>query len=212
MKKKNWMFGILCLLWIGIFLNGNTYAQQYHFDFNERCKAAYQAFFSLKINEGRRLIAEELAANPHNLIPVFLSNYEDCLVLMLNGSPADYNNYKSNYDQRIKLLSKGDASSPWYLYTQAALNFQWATVRLRFNEYLAGGRAFRRSFLLLKENEKKFPEFEHNNILLGLEEAIVSTVPDSYRWISNMLGMKGNLLTGTAKIEQFLKSNAPDAN
>lgn len=177
---------------------------KYVFDFNSRCKQAYQAMISLRIKEANELLREELRAHPENLIPVMLANYDDCLTLMFNGDPAEYKRRKANMDKRIDLIEKGDESSPWYKFSLGTIYFQWAAVRIRFNEYFTAGTEFRKSFIQLKDNRKKFPDFRNTQVLLGLEEAIVGTVPDSYKWITSMLGMKGDVRKGTAQIVDFL--------
>jgi len=185
---------------------------KYVFDFNSRCKQAYQSMISLRINEANRLLKEELSSNPNNLIPVLIANYDDCLTLLFNGNPTEYSKRKANMDKRISLLEQGDKNSPWYKFSIGAIYFQWAAVRIRFNEYFNAGTEFRKSFIQLKDNGKKFPEFKNNQILLGMEEAIVGTIPDSYKWITNMLGMKGNVRKGTARIVDFLSTREGTAS
>lgn len=184
------------------FAAGRT--DKYVYDFNSRCKQAYQALVSLRISEGDELLRAELRENPNNLIPVLLANYDDCLTLLFNGDAKEYARRKGNFSKRMELLEKGDQQSPWYKYAIGALYFQWATVHIRFNEYFTAGTEFRKSFIQLKDNRKKFPDFRYNQVLLGLEEAIVGTIPDSYKWISGMLGMKGDVRKGTAQIVDFL--------
>src|SRR5690606_28756286 len=69
---------------------------------------------------------------------------------------------------------------------------------------------FRRSYLQFRENSQKFPEFPYNQLFLGLNEALIGTVPDSYKWLSNLLGLKGGVRKGTAKVTALL--NMPDAS
>lgn len=204
MRFKVWMATCLFIMGIGStsFAAGRT--TKYIYDFNSRCKQAYQALVSLRIAEGNELLRAELKENPNNLIPVLLSNYDDCLTLLFNGDAKEYARRKGNLDKRIDLLEQGDESSPWYKYSIGVLYFQWAAVRIRFNEYFSAGTEFRKSFLQLKDNRKKFPDFRYNQVVLGVEEAIVGTVPDSYKWISSMLGMKGDVRKGTAQIVDFL--------
>lgn len=208
--KTNKIYRSIFLLFICFLVSFPSFAQ-YHYDFNERCEAAYKAMISLKIEEGNALVAQELKENPENLIPVFLANYSDFLKLLMNGSASDYKLLKPNMDKRLTILDKGNPSDPWYLYCKAGIYFQWASVRLRFNEYFSGGTEFRKSYLYLKDNQKKFPDFKYNQVLLGLEESIVGTIPDNYKWISNMLGMRGNLTNGISKITHFLNDKSPDA-
>ncbi len=177
---------------------------KYYFDFNDRCKQAYQSLVSLRIAEGGNLLAEELREHPDNLVPVMLANYDDCLTLLFNGDAKEYARRKGNLDKRVKLLEQSDPNSPWYRFSVGLLYFQWAAVRIRFKEDFTAGVEFRKSFLLLKENSKRFPEFRNNQVLLGVEEALVGTIPDSYRWITSMLGMKGSVKRGTAQIVDFL--------
>ncbi len=187
-------------------------ATAYHFDFNDRCHAAYKAMVSLRITEANQLIRDELQEDPYNLIPVLIANYDDCLTLLFNGDPREYKRRKGNLAERIKLIEKGDPASPWYRYALGSLSFQWAAVRIRFNEYFGAATEFRKSFIYLKENQKKFPEFKYNQVLLGLEEAIIGTIPDNYRWVGNVLGLRGDVRKGTAKIVDFLNTKGTDAS
>jgi tetratricopeptide (TPR) repeat protein len=179
-------------------------ASPYFFDFNTRCRQAYKSMIALRISEANGLLKQEMREQPYNLVPVLLSNYDDCLTLLFNGDPAEYVRRKPNMDKRLALLKKADNNSPWYRYSLGLVYFQWAAVRIRFNEYFTAGTEFRKSFLYLKENRNQYPAFRNNQVLLGLEEAIVGTIPDSYRWITSMLGMKGDVKKGTAQIADFL--------
>lgn len=180
----------------------------YYFDFNKKCKDAYEALLSLRITEGNRMLQEELDAHPGNLIPVMLSNYDDCLTLLFVGDNREFQRRKANLSLRLSKIEKGDKHSPWYRYAMGSLYFQWAAIHIRFNEYLSAGNDFRKSFSYLKENQKKFPDFAYNQVLIGMEEAIIGTIPDNYKWVSNMLGMKGDVRRGTSKIVNFLNDRS----
>lgn len=194
------------LLCFGTFSQGfaSAYTGRYTFDFNNRCKEAYQAFISLRIQEGNTLLQAEQKENPNNLIPIFLANYDDCMTLLFNGDAKEFAKRKEHLSDRLDALEDGDSNSPWYRYSKAALYFQWATVHIRFNEYFSAGTDFRKSFLLLKENQKLFPAFRNNQVLLGVEQALVGTIPDNYKWISSLLGMKGDVKKGVSQVVDFL--------
>ncbi|PSK89495.1 tetratricopeptide repeat protein [Taibaiella chishuiensis] len=177
---------------------------KYTFDFNNRCRQAYQAMIALRIADANRLLQDEQRDNPENLIPVMLANYDDCLTLLFNGNAAEYKARKANFSKRLDMLEKGDQLSPWYNYCIGSLYFQWAAVYIRFNENFSAGTAFRKSFLTLKDNRKKFPDFRYNQVLLGVEETVVGTIPDSYKWITNILGMRGDVKRGVGQIADFL--------
>lgn len=87
----------------------------------------------------------------------------------------------------------------------------WAFVYIRMGEELKAANNFRKSFALLKANREQYPDFEYNNIFYGLEEAAVGAIPDDYRWIATIFGMKGSIKKGMAKLESFVyKHDAQD--
>lgn len=182
-------------------------AQTYTFDPDPICQAAYQHYMALRIDEGNTLIRQAIRQNPYNLMPVYLADYDDCLTLMLNGDPKDYEQRKSHYEERLAVLEKGPESSPWYRFCRAGLHLHWALVRVRFGEQFKAATTFRKSYLNLKENAQKFPDFEYNRIFLGLEEAIAGTIPDDYKWLASIFGMKGNVNRGIARITSFVNAH-----
>lgn len=182
-------------------------SQTYVFNYTPGCHQAYEHFMALRLDEGRALLRQEIVANPYNLMPTYLADYEDCLLLLFNGSTYDLAQRKSHKEERLALLEKGDKNSPWYRLCKAGIYLHWAFVDIRFGENLSAATTFRKSFLLLKENQKAHPAFAQNNIFFGLEEAVVGTIPDDYKWIASMFGLKGNVKKGLAKINHFINTH-----
>src|SRR5690606_35834814 len=187
----------------------NIFASEYKFDFNENCRKAYERYLSLDLQAGNRLAARESKENPENLIPVFLQDYGDCLLLLMNGDHQDYSKRKNNLNQRLNQIDKGSKDDPWFRICKGGLYFHWALVYFRFGENIKAGLNFRKSFLMLRENEKLFPDFPQNKIFTGVQEAVVGTIPDDYKWLASVFGMKGNVKNGISKLESFLKNSGP---
>lgn len=162
---------------------------------------------ALRFSEGNSTILAEMRAHPQNLMAVYIANYADCMLLLFNGDPKDYEKYYSHLDKRQKLLSLGSESSPWYRLTKASLYMQWALIHIRMGENFKAATTFRKSYVLLKENKKLFPSFDYNDIFLGVEEAVVGTVPDDYKWIASIFGMKGDVKKGVGKLEGFVRKH-----
>lgn len=203
--KLKFLFSFLLLLSCRLSFAGN-----YVFDYNQRCHTAYLDYMSLNFDKGRAIIIQELRSNPYNLMATYLADYEDCLLLLMNGSKKDYEQLNDHLDERLKLIANGDENSPWFRLCKAELYFHWALVNIRFGSNLKAATTFRKSFLLLKENQKRFPQFKQNNIFMGLEEAVIGTIPDEYKWLASIFGMKGNVKNGIHKIENFIKSTPTD--
>jgi tetratricopeptide (TPR) repeat protein len=182
---------------------------QKHFDFNSNCQQAYRAIVQLKLDPAGRILAAERKRDPDNLIPVFLENYIDFFILFFNEDPVEYQRRKDNMDQRIDLMSEGPESSPFSLFTRSIIHFQWAAVKIKFGHNWDAGWAFRRSFLESRECEKKFPGFGPATMLSGAMQVVAGTIPDGYKWLSSLLGIRGNVTTGMQQLEHFVAGGDP---
>jgi hypothetical protein len=197
--KKSWA---VILLLLPFFVSG-----QKHFDFNTQCQDAYQAIIQLRLDAGQKILNAEKARDPGNLIPLFLENYIDFFILFFNEDPAEYEARKGMLDQRIKWMNEGPESSPFYLFTHSVIHFQWAAIKIKFGDNWDAGWEFRRSFLQSKESMQKFPSFVPARMLSGAMEVVAGTIPDGYRWLSSLLGIRGNINAGMERLDNVLKAD-----
>ena len=181
--------------------------QNYNFNYTENCRLAYQNFIALHTSEGHNYIDAELKTNPKNLMAVYIADYEDCIELLINCDNKEYEQRKKNFDTRLNLLDKGDKSSPWYLFCKAGIYVHWAIVNVRFGEQYKAALNFHKSFSLLEENEQRYPYFEYNHVFTGLEQAVIGSLPGSYKWIAAMFGMRGDVKKGTAQLSTFISTH-----
>ncbi len=201
---KVWPPLILLLLCV------NCYGSQYVYDYTNNCGKAYHNYLSLRIPEARANLINEIKANPYNLMAVYISDYEDCIMLLLNCDKKDYEQRESHLEEHIALLEKGDTRSPWYRFCKAGVYLRWAIINIRFGEQYSAAINFRKSFSLLKENQRLFPGFKYNNTFAGLEEAVVGSLPGNYKWLASLFGMKGNIKKGTEKLAAFVNAHTAD--
>jgi predicted negative regulator of RcsB-dependent stress response len=190
-----------------VFGSNFAFGSGYNFDFNNNCIKAYNQLMALQNEAANETLKAELERNPTNLIPHYLADYGDCLQLLFNGDEAAFKHLKNKLDKRIELIDKGDESSPWYLFCKANIQLHWALVHLRFGDNFKAALKFRKSFLLLKENEEIYPNFEENKVLLGLEQALTGAMPENYKWIGEIFGLKGNINKGVSEITSYLNAH-----
>ncbi len=174
------------------------------FDFNSNCREAYNTILALKLNEASALLKAETKAKANNLIPLYLENYIDFLRVYTADTYSQYEQLRKNKDLRLAELAEGDASSPYYLFTQAEVNLQWAAMDIKFGEYLNAIFEIRKAFKLLEENQKKFPEFKVNKKSLGVLYALLGSVPDKYKWGLTLLGMEGSIEKGIGYLKELV--------
>jgi hypothetical protein len=198
---------IFVFLFISIFIGIKANGIDYIFDFNSNCHLAYRQLMSLQSEQAKATINAELIAHPNNLIPIYLSDYADCLELLFNGDETKLSVLKKHQEERALLLEKGENKSPWFRFCKANMQLHWALVHLRFGDQFKAALKFRKSFLLLKENKEMHPSFEENKVLFGLEQAIAGTIPENYKWISGLLGIKGNVNKGISELSQYLNAH-----
>lgn len=198
----------IILFFLLILCSARLSAHNYEFVYSEECKKAYGHFMNLESAEGYAALKKEFISNPQNLMATYIGDYEDCLVLLFNGNPLDYQERKHHLDERLKIIDRYEGESPWYRLCKAGLYMHWAFVEIRFDQKLKAANYFRKSYQLLKENNRLYPSFEYNNLFLGIEIAAVGAIPDNYRWIASIFGMRGDVNKGMGQVEQFIKKHS----
>jgi len=73
---------------------------------------------------------------------------------------------------------------------------QKACCEIKFGERWSAGWDFRRAFSTIKDNRKKFPGFAANNMIYGPMEVIAGTIPDGYKWLAGLFGIRGSIKDG----------------
>lgn len=182
-------------------------AAAYVYNYSQRCSKAYQHYMALHLDEGTAELVQEIKENPYNLMATYLADYHDCLLLLFNGDKKDYEQRRGHMDSRLNILDRGDSRSPWFLLCKAGIYLHWAFVDIRLGENFKAATYFRKSFQLLKENRKRFPNFEYNDIFWGLETAAVGAIPDDYKWIASIFGMRGDVKKGMNYLANFINTH-----
>lgn len=192
--------------YLGFLLLLFSFPARANFDFNSNCVAAYNNILSLRLNEARTIIASEKKRNPQNAITVLLENYIDYYELFTSENKADFERLEGNKSIRLARLEKEDKSSPYYLYSLAEVNLQWALIRSNFQEYFTAGREIFKAYNILQENAKKFPAFLPNQISLGMINAVLGSLPNSLKIILGTFGVRGNTQTGILILENLVNT------
>lgn len=178
------------------------------FDLNSNCKQAYQSIFKLKLTEGQQYLDAEKKENPKNYMVYFIENYADFLKLFINDNQALYTSIEPKTEARLEKLKKANPNSPYYLYTQADLHLQRAFCKIKFGDNLSAVFEVRKAYLLLLDNQKKYPDFKPNIKSLGLLHTIFGAIPDKYKFGAKLLGLKGSIDEGLKELNTVLQ----DAN
>jgi len=194
-------FSSLVLIW----MFGLTAQSQFIYDFNKNCREAYTAIIGLKFDEGSKLIESEKQRNPNNNIPYLLENYIYFLTVFIGEENDTFKEFDKKKNAIITRLNQGDKTSPYYQYSLAQVNLQWAVARTKFKEYVSATLEINKAYRLLKRNRTEFPDFLPNLINLGLLHTMIGTIPDNYNWAKRMVGIDGSIDQGVNEILTVLK-------
>jgi len=181
--------------------------QAKEFDFNERCKNAYAEIFSLRLEQGKKLLTEEKNEHPENLIPLLLESYLDLLKVITTDNEALLPQFKANKNNRSELLKKGNPASPWSRYAQAEVLLHYALAAFQYQEYWQGLLDMRRAYFLLEENIRLYPDFKPARKSFYTVQALLGAVPEKYQWGLRLLGLSGNLERGIAGLKNLVAEN-----
>ncbi|WP_018612706.1 tetratricopeptide repeat protein [Segetibacter koreensis] len=175
--------------------------------FDSTCRLAYNEIIKLKLDHGRELINKAHEENADNLIPDLLEGYIDFFVLFFNEDSAEYRLRKENFDKRLSAFDSGPHNTPFYRFSKAVTYLQRAAVKIKFGERYSAGWDFKKANSQIKENRSAYPKFQPNKMIYGPLEVVIGTVPQGYRWITNLFGMKGSINEGMQHMRSLLSSN-----
>ncbi len=179
------------------------------FDFDVTCQQAYHNIICLKLKTGQVMIDKERQQNPNNLIPELLESYIDFYDLFFNEDPAEYDKRKGNFDNHIDRLEDGPKTSPFYNYARATVYLQKACVQIKFGGTFSAAWNFKKAFSLIKDNRKSFPAFMPNNMIYGPSIVAAGIIPDGYKLLASVFGVKGSVKEGIGIMQSFINSNDP---
>lgn len=185
-------------LWISLVIGMAVNSYGNDFVLTPNLQLAYQELTQLKVQHARQLLAQE---SPTNGIKIWLDDFADMIVLFATEDEAAYNRLVDQEDERLDLIEKMDDTSPYNRFIRAEINFHWALVKMKLGHESKGGFNAISAYKLLEENRKKFPTFSLNNKSLGLLHVLIGSVPENYRWITRLLGLKGNIQQGLKELD-----------
>ena len=174
------------------------------FIWNENCIKAYNLVMELKFLEGNKILKLEKSENKKNVIPFLIENYIDYLTIQIGERELDFNKLEKNKKNRIKKINTGNSNSPWFLYSKAEINIQWAANRIKFKNYFFAGIEIKKAYDLIQENKKKFPEFYPNYKILGTLNSLIGSIPKKYDWILSLINIEGNIEKGEIEMQKIL--------
>jgi len=167
-------------------------------DFTPNLQKAYAEIFKLRLQAGRELTARE---SPKNPFKVYVENYADMVELLNSEDQTAYDKLAGKEDERLTIIENTDKKSPYNRFLRAELKIHWALLKIRFGQEVKAAWSIIQAYRLLEENQKLFPKFVPNLKSLGCLHVLVGSIPENQKWITGILGLKGNIQQGLKELE-----------
>ncbi len=193
---------IYVLIFFTLLLNVFGYSQGY-FEETPAIKAAYNEIVNLKLETAQISLEKIKVEEPNNLMVLHLENYIDFFTVFINEEKNEFKRLEKNKGKRIKQIKNhGDKTSPYYLFVQAEIELQWALVRAKFNQRFKAASESYNAYVLLTENQQKFPNFIANKKSLSAIHVLVESIPG---FVRSLLDIKGSIALGTKEITEVIE-------
>lgn len=179
---------------------------QAEYVWTSNCTAAWEQLSRLNFKETDRLVAIEKARRPGNLIPLYIESQADFIRTFIYEEQKTFESLKAENEIRIRQFEKDETVSPYQRFCIAEMYLQLTVARIKFKEYLGAAYDVRKSFRLLEENRKIYPDFTPNLRGLGLIHAAVGAVPKNYQWMAGILGLNGSIYQGLNELKTLYTS------
>jgi tetratricopeptide (TPR) repeat protein len=187
-----------------------SFSLKANYIFTTNCKNAYEAIFNLKLAQAKAIIKTEEKTNPDNLYALFIENYINTVEVIIDGTKNAYNSYLDAFDDRLSKIKKGPKGSPYYLYFQSEMYLHKTLLCGQFSDFISAGISFYKSYKLLEDNIKEYPNFILNKKVKGLHELIMSIIPEEYTNLFSFIGLKGTSETGINFLKEFYEYSKTD--
>lgn len=174
------------------------------YDVNQNIQNINNEIFNLNFAKAQQLIAAEKKTNPNNNAVISCEGSLDFYNTFITESDADFQLLKKQFPKRMAILEKENNKSPYYLNAQAELTLQYGLMRALHNELVGAGLDTRKAFKMFQENHAKFPQFKPTLKGLGLMHIMFGCIPENYKWLANMAGLKGTIDQGSAEMMDLL--------
>lgn len=175
-------------------------------EFSSNANSAFDEIYKLKLNKADLLIENEIKTKPENAFAYYLKSLKEIIEVFVSENENEYQNLNSNLKKNIKQIEKKAAKTPYNKFFKAQLLFYYGITQFKFDDYFSGGTNIREAYILLKENNKKYPDFLPNNTILGVIQTFAGTVPGTYKWIIPLFGINPSVDMGMKTLKKISDS------
>ena len=193
------------IIFLTVFIASPAFA---NFEFNSRCKLAYEKMMVFDFGSAERILMAEKVMNPNNKVPIYIETYIAFFKAAITEVDEDVTDFESKYSIAIDAIDNDKQDSPFKKYFLSDIYIQGAYLKAISRSYMSGAYRFNKAYDKALDNQKEFPDFMPNNKLLSLMNIGIGSVPENYDWLLRMFNFEGDVNKGISQAKKLLKSAA----
>lgn len=195
----------ICLCWITS--RGNS-----EYRISPQVVETYKLGIALKLEDMNKSLSSLKASDPNNSFIHLLSNYQTVIKLLVDEDYTEYRVRLSKREQLIDNMKLSCESTPWYNWALAEVYLQWSLIRLRYQDNIKAANDLRKSKKYLDRCRDNYPDFYISQKTLSIIEGLAAAVPEQYKWLANIAGIKGNKRSAVNRLKKLKKTLAYSKN
>ena len=197
MKKK-----CVTILYLFLVTVNQLYAND--FEWTPQIQKAYSEISSLKLENGRDILKQYRVRSA--FVP-YLESFADMIEMGILENKDKYENFIEQQEQRIKTLEQFDENSPYQKFLIGEINLHTSFIKLKYGHEIKGANQVIKAYRILTKNALKFPAFLPQQKSLGILHIVIGSMPKKYQWITNVLGIKGNVMQGIQELDNVIRND-----
>lgn len=173
---------------------------------DETSGSALYSILSLRFDEADSLLrlSRELDPGIHSTHGIlYLQNYLEFLDALISGERAVFDRYHEASGQRINTIRDGIKQNPGSFIDLSSIHLQSSLLCAYHGETYKALRHFYYAYRNLRQGEEADPGHAGKLRNRGLITLIIGSVPDEYRWLLKVFGMRGEIEEGFGYLEEY---------
>ncbi|NUM31214.1 MAG: tetratricopeptide repeat protein [Bacteroidetes bacterium] len=202
------IFKLIIFLGLGI----GCFTTKAKVEFNSNINSAFEDIYKLKLPQADIIIEQEIKSSKDNAAVYYLKSLCEIVKVFINENEKDYKKLSTNIKQNLKLIDKKAVKSPYGKFFKGQLLFFFGITQFKFEDYFSAGSNIREAYILLKENNKKYPDFLPNNTILGVIQTFSGTMPGYYKWLVTLFGIEPSVKEGMKTIKKISEAKLTETS
>lgn len=202
-SSEDWFYLPFLLLIITFFFSLPSANGEVKFSRNTD-RALYQ-ILNLRTKTAQEIIEKSRKQNPQEIYLEYLENWKEVIELIGYEDQDNYEVYVKSFDNRLNQIESWEfKESESFNITLAEMYAHAGLANVMYGDYLAGFRKFVRANKLSSKNLKEYPDYWPNYKLCGALNISLDQMPTILKWLTSLLGLKGNSEEGLKQIDTYL--------